>query len=193
MFCCERNSAVKTETSKCRGREYMVVSCFACFKITEYRSHFGSPWPYPTPTGDFKLLSSLHFSFLILRLNVSTNFSRPAAYQRLHLKHPVYKLFGRPGFSHFTYSHFSGCRHRRILPTSTDVSGCSHRRIRVVPTQTFRVAGVLHFTYTHFSGCRGVAFYLHTLSGRLLSKFEKNDFKFEKFCTLRAPFFLSNP
>ena len=58
---------------------------------------------------------------------------------------------------------------------------------------TFRVAGVLHFTYTHFSGVRGFAFYLHTLSGRFWSKIEKNDFKFEKFSALRAPFFLSNP
>ena len=44
---------------------------------------------------------------------------------------------------------------------------------RILPTHTFRVAGVLHFTYTHFSGGRGVAFYLHTLSGRFLSEIEK--------------------
>lgn len=38
LFCCERNSAVKAETSKCRGREFRVVSFFACLKIPEYRT-----------------------------------------------------------------------------------------------------------------------------------------------------------
>jgi len=44
LFCCERNSAVKAETSKCRGREFRVVRFFACLKIPEYRtgSFFGS-------------------------------------------------------------------------------------------------------------------------------------------------------
>ena len=49
------------------------------------------------------------------------------------------------GFPHFTYTHFSGCRHRRSLPTQTfrvvvSVAVC------ILGTQTFRVAGVLHFT-----------------------------------------------
>ena len=77
----------------------------------------------------------------------------------------VIKLLGRPGFSHFTYTHFSGCRHRRILPTQT---------FRVAVTvafafylHTFLVAGVLHFTYTHFRG-------------RFLRKIDENDVKFEK-------------
>ena len=38
--------------------------------------------------------------------------------------------------------------------------------VRILSTHTIRVAEVLHFPYTHFSGSRGVAFYLHTLSGR---------------------------
>ena len=65
---------------------------------------------------------------------------------------------------------------------------------RILGTQTFRGGGGCpHFTYTHFSGGQGFAFYLHTLSGRFLSKIEKNDFKFETFSALRVPFFLSNP
>ena len=62
----------------------------------------------------------------------------------------VHKLFGRPGFWHFTYTHFSG----------------GLRGFRILPAQFFRVAVTvafafylhklfggrgLHFTYTHFS------------------------------------------
>ena len=32
-----------------RSREYVVVSCFACFVTAVYRSYFGSPWPRPLP------------------------------------------------------------------------------------------------------------------------------------------------
>ena len=64
---------------------------------------------------------------------------------------------------------------------------------RILPTHTFRVAGVLHFTYTHFSGGRGVAFYVHTLSGRLLSEIEKNDLKLQNISALRARYSLRNP
>ena len=49
----------------------MVVSCFACLKITQYRSNFGSPWRYPTPTGDFWTFARSSFFILILRLNAS--------------------------------------------------------------------------------------------------------------------------
>ena len=62
-----------------------------------------------------------------------------------------------------TYTHFSGCRHRRILPTQT-FSGCRHRRSCILGTQTFRVAGVLHFTYAP--------------SGRFLRQLEKIDVNF---------------
>ena len=73
-----------------------------------------------------------------------------------------------------------------------------HAPGRILGTQTFRAAGVFrilpthtffgwpgfcilnfafhnlhHFTYTHFSGGRGVAFYVHTLSGRFLNEIEK--------------------
>ena len=67
--------------------------------------------------------------------------------------------------------------------------------LRILPTQTFRVAGVLHFTYTHFSGGRGVAFYLHTLSGRFLNDTEKNNLKLrlQRISVLRARYFLRNP
>ena len=64
------------------------------------------------------------------------------------------------------------------------------RVFRILPTHTFRVAGVLHFTYTHFSGGRGFAFYLHTLSGRFLSKFERSDFIFIKTFRTARTFFL---
>ena len=64
---------------------------------------------------------------------------------------------------------------------------------RTLPTHTFPAAGILHFTYTHFSGGRGVAFYLHTLSGRFLSEIEKNDLKFQKISALRARYSLRNP
>ena len=67
------------------------------------------------------------------------------------------------------------------------------RGFRILPTHTFRVAGVLHFTYTHFSGGRGFAFDLHTFSGRFLRQFEKIDVNFEKISALRAAFFLRNP
>ena len=33
IFLCDRNGAVKAETSKCHSREYVVVSCFACFFV----------------------------------------------------------------------------------------------------------------------------------------------------------------
>ena len=90
----------------------------------------------------------------------------------------LHTLFGMPSPSHFTYTNFSGCRHHRILLT-----------------QTFRVAFAVAFAfYLHiFFGRPGFAFYLHTLSGRFLNQIEKNDFKFEAFSALRAPFFLSNP
>ena len=69
-----------------------------------------------------------------------------------------------------------------------------HAPGRILGTQTFRAAGGFpHFTYTTFSCGQGFAFYLHKLSGRFLSKIEKNDFKFEKVSALRVPFFLSNP
>ena len=79
-------------------------------------------------------------------------------------------LFGRPGFSHFTYTHFSGCRHRRIC---------------ILPAQTFRVAG-------------GFAIYLHTLSTTPRAGFLRNPFEsirkvclyIEKCFALRAPFYL---
>ena len=74
------------------------------------------------------------------------------------------------------------CLPGRILGTQTfRAAGV----VRNLPTHTFRVAEVLHFTYTHFSGGRGVAFYLHTLSGRFLSAIENTDLKFQK---LRALF-----
>ena len=65
----------------------------------------------------------------------------------------MHKLFGRPGFSHFS-----------ILPTNT---------FRVAVTVAFYLHKLfgspspsqVHFTYTNFSGGRGFAFYLHTLFG----------------------------
>ena len=75
----------------------------------------------------------------------------------------LHALFGRPGFSHFSYTNFSGCRHRRSC---------------IWGTQTFRVAGVLHFTYTHF---RGDSY----------ANLRKMMSTLEKFSALRAAFFLS--
>ena len=90
---------------------------------------------------------------------------------------------------------------RQLLAQSrgTSKSGISSGAFLVVLQKTMiyaiplLVAGVSDFTYTHFSGGRGFAVYLHTFLGRFLSKIEKNDFKFETFSALRAPFFLSNP
>ena len=89
----------------------------------------------------------------------------------------VHIFFGWPAVSQFTYTHFSGCRHRRILPPQTGGRGFAFYLLN--STQTSRWPGF--------------AFYLHTLSGRFLSKIEKNDLKFEKFSALRAAFFLRNP
>jgi len=38
LFCCERNSAVKAETSKCREFRVVRSTNFACLKIPEYRT-----------------------------------------------------------------------------------------------------------------------------------------------------------
>ena len=45
---------------------------------------------------------------------------------------------------HFTYTHFSGCRHRRILLTQTFRVAVTVA-VYILLTQTCRVAGVLHF------------------------------------------------
>ena len=87
-------------------------------------------------------------------------------------------------FPHFTYTHFSGCRHRRSLATQT---------FQVAVTVAFylhKLFGLrsplqLHFSYTNFSGGKDFAYYLHTLSGRFLSKIakimcEKNNVNLEK-------------
>ena len=92
--------------------------------------------------------SHLHFTY--------TNFSGGRGFAFY-----LHTLLGLPSPSQSSYTHFSGCRQRRILPTET-FSGCRHRRSCILGTQTFRVAGVLHFTYPHFSGVRSVALYLHT-------------------------------
>ena len=63
---------------------------------------------------------------------------------------------------------------------------------RILGTQTFRVVVFFAFYLHKLFGWPGFAFYLHTLSGRLLSKIEKNDFKFEKFRAAHA-LLLNNP
>ena len=92
---------------------------------------------------------------------------------------PTHTFLVVAGVLHFTYTHFSGCRHRRSLPTQTfraavTVAVC----ILATSTQTFRVAGVLHFTYTHF---RGDSY----------ANLRKMMSTLEKFSALRAAFFLS--
>ena len=42
LFSCDRNKAVKAESSKYHSREYVVVSCSACFNVAKHRSYFGS-------------------------------------------------------------------------------------------------------------------------------------------------------
>ena len=111
---------------------------------------------------------------------------RPRKSEKLHngrcywLTRDVCPGFGplMPAGPDFRYTNFSGGRGFRILPTHT---------FRVAVTVAFylhKLFGLpspsqVHFTYTSFSGGRGFAFYLHTLSGRFLSKIEKNDFKYE--------------
>ena len=54
-----------------------------------------------------------------------------------------------------------------------------HAPGRILGTQTFRAAGGFsrHLPAHTFSGGQGFAFYLHTISGRFLSKIEKNNFE----------------
>ena len=64
-------------------------------------------------------------------------------------------------FPHFTYTHFSGCRHRRSLATQT------FRVAVAVAFYLHKLFGLpspshLHFSYTNVSGGRGFSFYLHT-------------------------------
>ena len=47
LFQCDRNIAVKAETSKYRGREHGIVSRCACFIVAVHRCYFGSPGAYP--------------------------------------------------------------------------------------------------------------------------------------------------
>ena len=94
---------------------------------------------------------------------------------------------GLPPGPDFRHTNFSGGRDFRILLTHT---------FRVAVTVAFYLHPLfglpspshLHFTYTNFSGGRGFAFYPHTLSGRFLSKIEKNDLKFENFPRWARPF-----
>ena len=61
----------------------------------------------------------------------------------------------------------------RILGTQTFRAAGGFPRL--LPTHTFRVAGVLQFTNTHLSGGQGVAFLSTHTFGRFLTEIEKND------------------
>jgi len=80
---CDRNSAVKAETSKCRSREFVVGSCCAWFVKAEYRRHFDSPgaWPPPPPKKKNDLLGGrgvLNIPTITTNLNLSAQTQSPA-------------------------------------------------------------------------------------------------------------------
>ena len=90
------------------------------------------------------------------------------------------QTFRAAGVFAIFYTHFSGCRHRRILPTqffrvavTVAVAFYPHTPFGwpgfcILPTQTFSVTGDCILP-------------THTLSGRFVSKIEKHEFNFEIF------------